>query len=730
MDSESVGAIDNGDLSARERVRWGDKVYTRRNFRKKAKLGISNSDSATTTYSAVDEPYAAPLPPADTKVSSSSPAKDDLAASGTASRPSVEGILDEKDGHFSNGEAQPVPSRSEVGPSTPDGVRQPEDDSRGGDAVSSGGEGPPSLSVRVDGGVLGDGQDSALNGEREPPLRLDSEALPQPLSNGGQHAVPNGGEKPPSLSRDGQQSSSELQHTGEPESLPGITQSQSQIVLVDAQTTTSEQVEAATAAQINKELQGTVPISERSHARIDGPVNGVVTAGLANGLSKPMVAKFDDRVRIDINGSRPRDEMRNLKRKLEHELEQVKSLVDKLRTKELQLTAYTSEVNTNTRYVSGIGDYSQPLLARSMSEVGVVGHPYGRPQLNRVNSEVRPVGYQDPRPFGHLSVSLMENNHGISEFVEKEKQEKRTPKANQFYRNSEFLLGKDRLPPETNKRLKLNYGGKRRDGNAEYGYGYGYQNRDKVFKSCRNLLQKLMKHKHGWTYYNAGLPVITPRKAVPPVFNPVPAPVLTPPSVPPSFRGFDRSDSMPIKPSNSNPPRTTAPKKPKAKDPNKRDMTYEEKQKLSSNLQSLPPEKLDAIVQIIKKRSTALSQHDDEIEVDIDNVDAETLWELDRFVTNYKKSLSKNKRKAELALKRRAEAAQAAQTNPAPAVVEAQTEHRTDDQINPLVEVGKQGDNVSGSSSSSSSSSDSGSSSSDSDSDSSSGSDGGHSPKS
>lgn len=47
---------------------------------------------------------------------------------------------------------------------------------------------------------------------------------------------------------------------------------------------------------------------------------------------------------------------------------------------------------------------------------------------------------------------------------------------------------------------------------------------------------------------------------------------------------------------------------------------------------------LDVVVQIIKKRNSSLSQHDDEIEVDIDSVDAETLWELDRFVTNYKKN--------------------------------------------------------------------------------------------
>ncbi|GKC25138.1 phosphoenolpyruvate carboxylase [Tanacetum coccineum] len=50
--------------------------------------------------------------------------------------------------------------------------------------------------------------------------------------------------------------------------------------------------------------------------------------------------------------------------------------------------------------------------------------------------------------------------------------------------------------------------------------------------------------------------------------------------------------------------RTPVPKKPKAHDPNKRDMTYEEKQKLSSNLQNLPLDHLDGVVQIIKKTNT------------------------------------------------------------------------------------------------------------------------------
>ncbi|KAL8151107.1 hypothetical protein V2J09_020915 [Rumex salicifolius] len=88
--------------------------------------------------------------------------------------------------------------------------------------------------------------------------------------------------------------------------------------------------------------------------------------------------------------------------------------------------------------------------------------------------------------------------------------------------------------------------------------------------------------------------------------------------------------------------------KPKAKDPHKREMTLEEKQKLSFDLQNLPSEKLVGVLRVIKKRNPSLCQNDDEIEVDIDTVDTETLWELDRFVINCKKSPSKM-RSAELA---------------------------------------------------------------------------------
>ncbi|KAG5568259.1 hypothetical protein H5410_064726 [Solanum commersonii] len=132
--------------------------------------------------------------------------------------------------------------------------------------------------------------------------------------------------------------------------------------------------------------------------------------------------------------------------------------------------------------------------------------------------------------------------------------------------------------------------------------------------------------------------------------------------------------------------------------------------------------KLDVVVQIIKKRNSAFYQHDDEIELDIDSVDVESLWDLERIVTNYKKNLSKQKRKTELALQARGTARTAPVMNSAPMVAGALNSNTGRNNTSALAtnaEVRRQMDNAS---SSSSSSSDSGSSSSDSDSDNSSGS--------
>jgi hypothetical protein len=315
-----------------------------------------------------------------------------------------------------------------------------------------------------------------------------------------------------------------------------------------------------------------------------------------------------------------------------------------------------------------------------------------------------------------------------SESFEKEK---RTPKVNQLYQNSEFLLAKDRIPPsDSHERKKSKHHKKKHRSHETHSAEFDAERRlySHALKKSSSLLNRLMKHKFGWVFNKPVDPValglhdyfaiikypmdlgtirtrlsrgqyrnpkdfaadvrLTFHNAM--TYNPKgqdvhimaeqlsgifesqwpeiesevnylascpPLPKKFPPP-PIDMRLLDRTDSLrhhmaldsnsrPISHTPTYSARTPSMKKPRAKDPNKRDMTIEEKRKLSDNLQNLPPEKLDAVVQIIKNKNLSVRQHDDEIEVEIDSMDAETLWELDRFVANYKKNLSKQKRKAE-----------------------------------------------------------------------------------
>ncbi|CDY21732.1 BnaA09g44830D [Brassica napus] len=89
-----------------------------------------------------------------------------------------------------------------------------------------------------------------------------------------------------------------------------------------------------------------------------------------------------------------------------------------------------------------------------------------------------------------------------------------------------------------------------------------------------------------------------------------------------------------------------------------RDLTLDEKRRLIEELQDLPCDKLETVVQIIKKSNPELSQQDDdEIELDIDSLDIQTLWELYRFVTGYKESLNNRKEDQGFGSERDAESA-------------------------------------------------------------------------
>ncbi|CAN0917603.1 Transcription factor GTE3, chloroplastic [Linum grandiflorum] len=88
--------------------------------------------------------------------------------------------------------------------------------------------------------------------------------------------------------------------------------------------------------------------------------------------------------------------------------------------------------------------------------------------------------------------------------------------------------------------------------------------------------------------------------------------------------------------------------KPKARQPNKREMSVAERSSLGKELEELPHEKLEQAVQIVRKRNEKLDRENGEVVLEMDDMDVETLWELDRFVTNYRKSLKKMKRDEQL----------------------------------------------------------------------------------
>lgn len=507
-----------------------------------------------------------------------------------------------------------------------------------------------------------------------------------------------------------------------------------------------------------------------------------------------------------------KEQIRELRRKLKIQLEQVRTMYSRVEARETQIRG--GGVNAN-------GSYSASQFS------GNDMRNYG---AKEVTSGLAPGGQRPPA----LQLNLASMDSGGDGGSAKEK---RTPKANQYYLNSEFVMGKDKMPPPDNKK-----GGIKRSAQSKSDFREtkrplvdpmnGKKLQD-VMKQCGFLLSRLIKHKHGWvfkapvdtvnlrlhdyhtiikhpmdlgtakaklnaneyksphefaadvrltfnnamTYNPIGHEVHTMAEQMLQFFEDRWKPIcdkyeeekrklswsgddgLLPgasqnikklPSCEPTKKNLKKTEPLlglsprppPNAKSKANPVLRpfAAPKKPKAKDPHKREMTFEEKQKLSGSLQNLPAEKLENIVQIIKKRNSSLCQQEDEIEVDIDSFDTETLWELDRFVNNCKKSMSKNKKRAngaeqvhptgteDLPARERSPVASGGET-PKKAKKGEQGEEDVDIDDDmpstnfPPVEIDKDGGYASKSSSSSSSSSDSGSSSSDSDSGSSSGSD-------
>ncbi|XP_013695448.1 transcription factor GTE3, chloroplastic [Brassica napus] len=134
-------------------------------------------------------------------------------------------------------------------------------------------------------------------------------------------------------------------------------------------------------------------------------------------------------------------------------------------------------------------------------------------------------------------------------------------------------------------------------------------------------------------------------------------PLQAPPPVVVENRTLERAESMtnPVEPLAL----TVSPEKCEEEEASgNRDLTFEEKRRLSEDLQDLPFDKLEEVVEIIKKTKPELAQQDDEIELDIDSLDLQTLWELYRFVIGYKESLSNKKEEQRLGSERDVESVQ------------------------------------------------------------------------
>jgi hypothetical protein len=85
------------------------------------------------------------------------------------------------------------------------------------------------------------------------------------------------------------------------------------------------------------------------------------------------------------------------------------------------------------------------------------------------------------------------------------------------------------------------------------------------------------------------------------------------------------------------------PPKPHPSDPHKRDMRPEEIEKLKADLELLPEDKVERVAQLLESRQKPVTmlEESEEVVIELANLDNDTLWELDRFIRNYKKSRGK-----------------------------------------------------------------------------------------
>ncbi|KAG5579024.1 hypothetical protein H5410_049651 [Solanum commersonii] len=277
----------------------------------------------------------------------------------------------------------------------------------------------------------------------------------------------------------------------------------------------------------------------------------------------------EEMVTIRFNESKSIVESRNVRSRLEGELDDIRRMVRKIEVKETSL---------NKRRLVLIP--RPPKISCRYPDV--TRHMINRPPSPNYHPAVCGTIEREKR----IPKLNQHYNPPVCGIVEREK---RIRKVNQYYSSSDYLLGKDKLPSEIYKTSQKNKN----------------ETKNKGFALNRN---------------REDLPApATSRNARHPI-----------PFVDALRQGriLERGKSI------------TGAADPRKK---KREMTIEEIQKLNRGLENLPEEELGAVAEMIKKRGVPYKQNNGELQLDINNIDAETMWELNRFVTNYYNKRSKSK---------------------------------------------------------------------------------------
>ncbi|KAJ7567692.1 hypothetical protein O6H91_01G002400 [Diphasiastrum complanatum] len=187
-----------------------------------------------------------------------------------------------------------------------------------------------------------------------------------------------------------------------------------------------------------------------------------------------------------------KQERREFRKKLKLELDQLVGLTSKIEERVCQLKGSSGSAGglaCNSGHLSRID-------GEGSAEKEVTSVPASKIEKSR--------SFTRESQIAASSMVLSDGNLSTPRSVGKEK---RMPKANQMYLNSEYLSGNEKMPPPEKFKSKASMGAKRllqekvvTDSKRQKLEQVHNKRVGDIMKQCGTLLKKLMTHKHGWVF--------------------------------------------------------------------------------------------------------------------------------------------------------------------------------------------------------------------------------------